>query len=61
MAKNKEQLITQYKNNLMKVESEWSSHGERGQEYIDYAKGQLEAVEKNGMDGLKEFWDEHKK
>lgn len=42
-----EKLITYYEKRLDKVIKEWKDHGQRGQEYIDNAKEQLEEV-KNG-------------
>jgi hypothetical protein len=57
---NKENLIVKYEKKLSTVELMWKEHGERGQEYIDFAKGELEAVKENGIDGLKEYWSKSK-
>ena len=53
-AKSKEDLIKYYEKNLKNVEKEYSTDS-RKQEYIDYAKGQLAAVKKDGNDGLIKF------
>lgn len=56
MTKSKEELIAYYESNLIKVKNMWESHGERGQEYIKFAEGELEAAKKDGLDGLKIYW-----
>jgi hypothetical protein len=53
-AKSKEDLINYYEKNLKNVEKEYSTDS-RKQEYIDYAKGQLAAVKKDGTNGLIKF------
>lgn len=53
-SKSKEDLIKYYEKNLKNVEKEYSTDS-RKQEYIDYAKGQLAAVKKDGNAGLIKF------
>lgn len=53
-AKSKEDLVKYYEKNLKNVEKEYSTDS-RKQEYIDYAKGQLAAVKKDGNAGLIKF------
>ncbi len=53
-AKSKEDLVKYYEKNLKNVEKEYSTDS-RKQEYIDYAKGQLAAVKKDGNVGLIKF------
>lgn len=53
-AKSKEDLVKYYEKNLKNVEKEYSTDS-RKQEYIDYAKGQLAAVKKDGVNGLIKF------
>ena len=53
-AKSKEDLIKYYEKNLKNVEKQYSTDS-RKQEYIDYAKGQLDAVKKDGNAGLIKF------
>jgi hypothetical protein len=47
-----------YEKNLEKVKK---VHGDscKGEEYVTFAKGQLEAVRKNGEEGLLSFFKKH--
>ena len=53
------ELIDRYTKKLNDVTKEWGKLGDRGQDYIDFAQGELDAVKKGGLEELKKFWKSH--
>ncbi|MGN1053523.1 MAG: hypothetical protein ACI4SH_09075 [Candidatus Scatosoma sp.] len=53
---SKEQLIKKYEDHLEKVKAIWGNDEVKGKKYIDYAKKQLKAVKKGGLDSLIKFY-----
>ena len=51
-------LIVYYENMLTKVKSAYGQEpvSERNEEYINFAKGELDAVKEKGLEGLKAYW-----